>query len=118
MQILLVDDNDLMQQVIARFLESYGYHVCIAATGDEALRMIKPADCQLLMIDQRLPDQSGAELLATLRGIPGMAACPAIAISGLGEPERVPTLASGFESFLAKPIDLDDLLGTVRQHLG
>ncbi|MFV9507836.1 MAG: response regulator [Oscillochloridaceae bacterium umkhey_bin13] len=118
MQILLVDDNLLMQQVIGRFLESYGYRVCIATTGAEALALLDPAHCHLFVIDLRLPDQSGIALLATLRGLSGLATCPAIAISGLGEPERHATLAAGFESFLAKPIDLDELLATVQAHLG
>lgn len=118
MQILLVDDNPLMQQVINSFLVSHGYSVAIAATGQDALAVISDEVCRLLMIDMRLPDQDGPDLLVILRQLPGMAHCPAIAVSGLGEEDRERTVAAGFDMFLAKPIDLDELLATVQRYVG
>jgi two-component system, cell cycle response regulator DivK len=118
MHVLLVDDNPLMQQVISRFLVSQGYRVGVAQTGEEALAMARREPFQLLVIDMRLPDQDGPELLAALRAEPGLGACPAIAVSGLGEDDREKTVVAGFETFLAKPIDLDELLAAVRRHVG
>lgn len=118
MQVLLVDDNPLMQQVISRFLVSQGYSVTVAETGEEALTMARREICKLFVIDMRLPDQDGTELLATLRREPGVGRCPAIAVSGLGEDDREKTISAGFDSFLAKPIDLDELLEVVRRHVG
>ncbi len=115
MQVLLVDDNPLMQQVISRFLMSQGYSVAVAQTGEEALELARREGCLLLVIDMRLPDQDGPDLLLALRREPGLAGCPAIAVSGLGEDDRDRTLAAGFEDFLAKPIDLDELLAAVRR---
>lgn len=117
MQVLLVDDNPLMQQVISRFLISQGYTVEVAGDGAEALAMARRGGCQLLMIDMRLPDQEGPQLLAALRHLPGLSGCPAIAVSGLGEDDRERTVRAGFDSFLAKPIDLDELADTVRRYL-
>jgi two-component system cell cycle response regulator DivK len=117
MQVLLVDDNPLMQQVISRFLMSQGYSVAVAQTGEEALELARRESCRLLVIDMRLPDQDGPELLTALRREPGLASCPAIAVSGLGEDDRDRTLAAGFEDFLAKPIDLDELLAAVRRYV-
>lgn len=116
MQVLLVDDNPLMQQVVSRFLMSQGYSVAVAQTGEEALAMVRHEPCRLLLIDMRLPDQDGPELLLILRREPGMGACPAIAISGLGEDDRERTVEVGFDAFLAKPIDLDELLAVVRRY--
>ncbi len=117
MQVLLVDDNPLMQQVISRFLTSQGYSVAVAQTGEEALAMIRGEQCRLLIIDMRLPDQDGPDLLLILRREPGMGACPAIAVSGLGEDDRERTVEAGFDGFLAKPIDLDELLEVVRRYV-
>lgn len=117
MQVLLVDDNPLMQQVISRFLISQGYTVSVAGDGAEALAMAGKAGCRLLVIDMRLPDQEGPQLLIALRRLPGMEQCPAIAVSGLGEDDRERTVRAGFDSFLAKPIDLDELADTVRRYL-
>jgi two-component system CheB/CheR fusion protein len=116
MRILLVDDNPLMQQVISRFLDSQGYQVEVAEDGAEALAMARGAAFQLFVLDMRLPDLDGPQILAALRGLPGMERSPAIAVSGLGEEDRERTVAAGFDMFLAKPVDLDDLLRAV-QHL-
>jgi len=118
MQVLLVDDNPLMQQVISRFLISQGYSVAVAGDGEEALALARGAGYQLFVIDMRLPDQEGPQLLAALRELPGHGGCPAIAVSGLGEDDRERTVRAGFNTFLAKPIDLDELSDTVRRLLG
>lgn len=118
MHVLLVDDNPLMQQVISRFLVGQGYTVAVAQTGEEALALARREPFQLMVIDMRLPDQDGPDLLVALRGLPGLEGCPAIAVSGLGEDDRDQMVAAGFELFLAKPIDLDELLEAVRRHLG
>ncbi|PDW02197.1 response regulator [Candidatus Viridilinea mediisalina] len=117
MQILFVDDNPLMQQVISHVLQSQGYQVTIAETGAEALASVRQAPCQLCVIDMRLPDTDGPALLLALRRETGMAQCPAIAISGLGEADRERTVAAGFEHFLIKPLDLDQLLAMVAHYL-
>lgn len=117
MQVLLVDDNPLMQQVISRFLVSQGYSVVIAESGEEALEAVRREGCKLFVIDMRLPDQDGPDLLVALRQEPGLSNCPAIAVSGLGEEDRERTVAAGFDTFMAKPIDLDELLSTVRRYV-
>ncbi|NTV65544.1 MAG: response regulator [Oscillochloris sp.] len=116
MRILLVDDNPLMQQVLSHYLESQGYTVVVAEDGAEALALGQQGGFQVCMIDMRLPDQEGPEILAALRALPSMRTCPAIAVSGLGEKDRGRTLAAGFNAFLAKPIDLDALVRTL-EHL-
>jgi DNA-binding response OmpR family regulator len=114
MRILLVDDNPLMQQVISRFLESQGYHVAVAEDGAEAMTLAKGEAFQLFVLDMRLPDLDGPQILTALRGLPGMERSPAIAVSGLGEEDRERTVKAGFDMFLAKPVDLDELLLVVR----
>lgn len=117
MQVLLVDDNPLMQQVISRFLMSQGYSVTVAESGEEALAAVRREACRLFVIDMRLPDLDGPDLLVSLRREPGLSKCPALAVSGLGEEDRERTVAAGFDGFLAKPIDLDELLLAVRRYV-
>lgn len=117
MEVLLVDDNPLMQQVISRFLMSQGYSVAVAESAEEALDLTRHVAYQLMLIDMRLPDRDGPELLLALRNEPGMARCPAIAVSGLGEDDRERTVTAGFDAFLAKPIDLDELLEAVQRYV-
>ena len=118
MDILLVDDNPLMQQLIARFLGDLGYQVGVAGRADEAVALARGTPPQLLMIDMHLPDLDGPEALHALRAVPGCAEMPAIAISGMDEHDARHILSLDFVEYLTKPIDLDVLQATVARHLG
>ncbi len=116
MQILLVEDNPLMEQVLCHFLNSQGYDVVVANDGQMALNLADEQHFHLLLLDLLLPDADGTELLDNLRDLPGYERCPAIAMSGLGEEERSRSEEAGFNDYLSKPIDLDNLLDIVRRH--
>jgi len=116
--ILLVDDNPLMQQLIARFLGDLGYQVRIAGRADEAIELARGQPPDLFMIDMHLPDLDGPEALGALRALPGCADMPAIAISGMDEHDARHILTKDFAEYLAKPIDLDVLQATVARYLG
>jgi phosphoglycolate phosphatase len=117
MQVLLVDDNSLMCEVINHYLISLGYQVGVAGNGAEALRLLSTQRYSLCLIDLRLPDMDGEDLLEALRAMPEHRHCPALAMSGMGNEDRDTTLAAGFDDFLAKPIDLDELQLMVEQHI-
>jgi DNA-binding response OmpR family regulator len=117
MDILLVDDNPLMQQLIARFLGDLGYRVEVAGRADEAIALARAAPPGLFMIDMHLPDLDGPDALVALRALPGCATTPAIAISGLDEDEARHVLTKDFAEYLIKPVDLDVLQATVQRHL-
>ena len=109
MDILLVDDNPLMQQLMARFLSELGYSVAIAGRADEAIELARAEAPLLFLLDIHLPDRDGPEALVALRALPGCAATPAIAMSGMDESTIRASLGTGFVAFLSKPIDLDVL---------
>jgi CheY-like chemotaxis protein len=118
MDILLVDDNPLMQQLLVRFLGDLGYNVVVAGRADEALGLARTQAPALFLLDMRLPDLDGPDALKALRALPGCAATPAIAMSGLDESAIRPTTLEGFVAYLSKPIDLDLLEATVALHTG
>ena len=118
MDVLLVDDNPLMQQLIARFLGDLGYSVGVASRADEAIALARQEAPALLMIDMHLPDLDGPDALRALRALPGCTTAPAIAMSGLDESETRRMLTPDFVTYLPKPIDLDLLEATVVQYLG
>jgi CheY-like chemotaxis protein len=109
MDILLVDDNLLMQQVISRFLTGLGHTVACADASDTAHALAAGHPFELLMIDMRLPDADGAEVLVELRALPGYRGTPAIAISGFGEEYARQARVAGFDAYLSKPIEFDAL---------
>lgn len=117
MDILLVDDNPLMQQLIARFLGDLGYRVEVAGRADEAVVLARSAPPHLFMIDMHLPDLDGPDALVALRKVPGCVSTPAIAISGLDEEEARHIVTNDFAELLVKPVDLDVLQDTVQRYL-
>jgi CheY-like chemotaxis protein len=118
LDILLVDDNPLMQQLMARFLSDLGYSISVAGRTDEALELARAAAPLLFMLDMHLPDQDGPQALAALRRLPGCAKTPAIAMSGMDESSIRASLGPDFVAYLAKPIDLDLLESTVAHYVG
>jgi CheY-like chemotaxis protein len=116
--ILLVDDNPLMQQLIARFLGDLGYQISVAGRADDAIELARGGPPRLFLIDMHLPDLDGPEALHALRELPGCASMPAIAISGMDEHDAGHGLTKDFAEYLTKPIDLDVLQATVARYLG
>jgi len=114
MQIVLVEDNPLMQQLFTIFLQGQGFNVTVAATGAAALAVSVPLPA-LFIIDLRLPDCNGFDLVQQLRAHPVYHRCPTIALSGLGESDRRAALAAGFDRFLTKPTDLDELMQVITE---
>lgn len=118
MDILLVDDNPLMQQLMGRFLSDLGYGVSVVGRADDAIRVAQQESPSLLIIDLRLPDRDGPDVLAALRALPGCAHIPAIAISGMDESSIRSSLSQGFNDYLVKPVDLDRFESVIAQYVG
>ena len=118
MDILLVDDNPLMQQLMARFLSELGYKIAVVGRTDEAIELARTTPPLLFVIDMHLPDRDGPEALAALRTLPGCAKTPAIAMSGMDESSLRTSLGSDFVAYLSKPIDLDVFEEIVAAYVG
>jgi PAS domain S-box-containing protein len=114
LQVLIVDDNEDAANTLAEVLGLLGHRTCVAHTAAAALAQAMPFDACIL--DIGLPDMSGHELAAALRGQqhPGVVY---IALTGYGQPrDRVLSTAAGFDHHLVKPVDiarLAHLLGAI-----
>lgn len=118
MDILLLDDNPLMQQLMSRFLGGLGYRVAIASRAADALAIVRQSPPALLLIDIHLPDLDGPEALLMLRGVPGCANIPAIAMSGIDAGTARRIITNDFDAYLPKPVDLAVLEATIVNVLG
>jgi two-component system, cell cycle response regulator DivK len=116
-QILVVEDNDKNMRLFRDVLEATGYHTLEAATGAEALTLASEHRPDLVLMDIQLPDMDGLEALGRLRMDQRTAAIPVLAVTAQamrGDRERFTT--AGFDGYLSKPVDIDELLEIVRQH--
>lgn len=105
--VLYVEDDRinilLMQEA---FVELPQWRLHCVETGAEALAQWAGLQPTLVLIDMRLPDMSGLELLKALRAQPGGAALRCVAMSADNPPEWVRAArAAGFEDYWLKPVD-------------
>jgi CheY-like chemotaxis protein len=88
-------------------------------SGEDAIELALSAVPALVLMDVQLPGMDGVEALVRLRGDERTAAIPVVALTAQamqGDRERF--LGAGFDGYLSKPVDIIELLGTVREHCG
>lgn len=116
--VLLVEDNDDARTLMSTLLTMCGANTLAAASVAEALATLERATPDLLISDINMPDEDGIELLRQIRQSDRetLRAMPAIALTALDSPsDRERIRAAGYEVYLAKPVDLDVLLESIRK---
>jgi signal transduction histidine kinase len=113
--ILNVDDHDAGRYAKSRILQLAGYRVVEAATGTDALRLIREAKPQLILLDVKLPDVDGIQLCRTIKSDPLSAHVMVLQISAVHttRADRIHGLECGADTYLIEPIEADELLATV-----
>jgi CheY-like chemotaxis protein len=115
-RILVVDDEEMVRDLLARFLSERGYLPSPAADGAQALELFRSQPFDLVLSDVRMPGLSGLQLLQAVKEVNPRV--PVVLISGFGEVETVvEALKAGAENFLAKPLKLEMLEKVVEQSL-
>jgi two-component system cell cycle response regulator DivK len=118
-QILLVEDNAKNMTLLRDVLRASGYRTLEASTGGQALLLATEHGPALVLMDIRLPDMDGREGLSRLRMDERTASIPVLAVTAQAMKEDSERLKEvGFDGYLAKPVDIDELLTTVEQHCG
>jgi CheY-like chemotaxis protein len=113
MNVLIVDDEADIRDTLKELFEDEGYDVATAANGAEALRLLAgPTLPSVIVLDLIMPVLTGNEVFARMQLDPRLASVPVIVSTS--DPSRAP---SGV-LIMKKPIDLDRLLGAIRQHCG
>jgi DNA-binding NtrC family response regulator len=115
-RILVADDDPQMQLAIAATLERNGYEVTVVADGKAACDTLEREAFDLVITDQRMPEMTGQELLATVQkrelGV------PVIMITAHGTiSQAVEAMQAGAADFITKPFSGEDLLRVVERVL-
>ncbi|UCC26257.1 MAG: sigma-54-dependent Fis family transcriptional regulator [Gemmatimonadales bacterium] len=106
-RILVVDDDHLIRDILSERLEKKGFRVLRAASLSEARTAISRATPDLAILDVKLPDGEGTELLPELSGEEGV---PCVMMTAHGTvTSAVEALRQGAEDFLEKPFSMDRL---------
>ncbi len=116
--VLLVDDDVHNQRIFDRVLRHSGFHVRMAATGDEALREARAHLPDLILMDLSIPVIDGWECSRQLKADPKTQHIIILALTAhamRGDQERA--IAAGCDGYLAKPISPKRLVEEVKQRL-
>jgi two-component system, cell cycle response regulator DivK len=116
-QVLVVEDNEKNMKLFRDVLRATGYRTLEATTGHEAVRLALEHGPDLVLMDIQLPDLDGSEALGRLRADERTASIPVLALTAQamhGDRERF--LAAGFDGYISKPVNVVELLGTVREY--
>jgi DNA-binding NtrC family response regulator len=115
--ILIVDDDPSIRKTITAILAEKGYDVEAVGTAKEAIEKSKTGFYNLALLDIRLPDMEGVKLLTKMKETkPKMAK---IIITGYPSLQNaVEALNKGADAYIIKPVNIDEMLATVKHHLG
>jgi len=116
-QVLIVEDNEKSMKLFRDVLTAKGYRTLEATTGGRAVELATEHGPDLVLMDVRLPDTDGVEALSRLRANERTASIPVLALTAQamqGDHERF--LATGFDGYISKPVDVLEFIGTVRKH--
>jgi len=117
-RILIVDDNEMNRDMLARRLERKGYHVCAAASAHELMERIKLDAVDLVLLDIEMPEISGLEALREIRKMYSAIEMPVIMVTARNQSEDiVQALGIGANDYLTKPVDFAVALARVGTQL-
>ena len=117
-KILVIEDNELHRRLLNDILAASGYNVIEAMTGESAIKLAQDNRPDLVLLDGRLPDISGLEIARTLKATPATWSIPIIAVTAHAMPgDEQKLIESGCNAYLAKPINVRDLLVLVETFL-
>jgi DNA-binding NtrC family response regulator len=115
-RIIVVDDDESIRKTMKAILEDEGYIVDLAESGKEAMQKTNDQTYNLALLDIRLPDMEGIELLKSMKeSIPRTRK---IMVTGYPSMQNaIGALNKNADAYLVKPVDVEKLLETVKEQL-
>ncbi len=117
-RLLVVEDDTTNRELLKQILESYGYETLIAVCGEEALKMAKENQPDLILLDIRLPDICGFDVCQQLKSHNNTKHIPVIFTTALTQmKDRIKGLGLGAADFITKPYYKEEVFLRIKNHL-
>jgi two-component system, OmpR family, alkaline phosphatase synthesis response regulator PhoP len=117
-RILIAEDSSTVRRVVAGRLAADGYQVIEAVDGEEAIRLARQEQPDLLVLDKVMPACDGFEVVRTLREDPRTRAIPVVMLTErASEPDVLSGLGLGVDEYMAKPFSPRELSARVQRVL-
>ena len=115
-KILIVDDDVALSESLVTILENEGYFIDTARTGREAEAKMKAGYYNVALLDIRLPDMTGIELLSRVNVIAPRT--KKLVLTGYPDaPSAIRAVNEKADAYLVKPFDPDELIALIEEHL-
>lgn len=115
--ILVIDDDPIMLRTVKHYLEEK-YQVATALSGKIALKYLSQKTADLILLDYEMPEQSGTDVLKTLRRNSNTMNIPIVFLTGVSDVTRIQeVLALSPQGYLLKPVDYEKLHQTIAKIL-
>jgi two-component system cell cycle response regulator DivK len=117
--VLIVEDNEKNMKLVRDVLQHKGYKVLEAVNATAGLKLASDERPDLILMDIQLPDINGITALKMIRKDERIARTPVVAVSASAMPdEQQKIVASGFDGYITKPINMKLFLETVERFAG
>ena len=116
--VLVVDDETMVGEMLARYLKREGFRGMAAHSGEEAMKLLTKTSVNLVLLDVKLGDEDGFDVLKKIKEQhPGL---PVVMLTGLGYDDKAmaEALELGAAGYLSKSADVSEVGVTVRRVLG
>jgi CheY-like chemotaxis protein len=113
--ILVIDDDASVHDIMQRFLSREGFNVIAAASGQAGLRLAREQAPDVILLDVRMPNMNGWEVLSSLKADPELASIPVVMVTI--EDDKALGSALGAVDYLLKPVDHNRLLTLLQPYL-
>jgi two-component system, cell cycle response regulator DivK len=118
-RVLIAEDNEKSMKLVRDVLRVNGYETLEATTGEQAVELASRHDPALVLMDIQLDGMDGLTALRLLREDERTASTPIVAVTAqamAGDRKRF--LDAGFDGYISKPVDVRELVATVRRYCG
>jgi CheY-like chemotaxis protein len=113
-KILLVEDNEMNRDMLARRLERKGFSVVVAVDGQQGVALGRTEAPDVILMDMSLPVLSGWEATRALKSSPATGGIPVIALTAHAmSGDREKAIEAGCDDYDTKPVDLARLLDKI-----
>lgn len=118
-KILIVDDEPYNVDFLEQELDDLGYDTVSAFDGGQALAQVRAQAPDLVLLDIMMPEMDGYETAQAIRATPGLEHLPIISLTAKAlKGDKDKALAAGASDYIAKPVDVDQLITLIRAWLG
>jgi len=116
--VLLADDDPINREIAWALLDDVGLNIDLAEDGHMAVTMAARKDYALILMDMQMPELNGVDATRAIRGLPGYAATPIIALTANAfDEDRQVCLEAGMNDHIAKPVNPADLFSAILKWL-